>query len=197
MPLPPSQLPGPVFLKIEYTSPYAPHVMIRPLRDAWVDSGDILGLITPWSNASNIDVNDMVTAFLTDMADLFNDTMTFDAVTLYTQPDPDLPATPQASVATVIPGTRSAVPNDKATEVSLAFRDTEFHNAKIVMLDQPVGNDFSRHTPFNVNAIYAPTIAHFVSDDEAWASRRGFRPGQFTQQTATLNEKLRRAYRMT
>lgn len=197
MPLPPRQLPGPVFAKVEYSSIYAPHVAIIPLRDEWVDTGTSLGSITPWDGGSDITVISMFEDYMNAWAELLNDTSSFNGITIYTQPDPDVPAQPQASVAVSVPGLLTDAPGDLATQVTLSFRDTEFFLARLTMLDIPVGSDFTKKTPFTVVADIQAVINVFISEDNAFASRHGFRPSQFIAQTTTVNDSLRRAYRLT
>lgn len=195
MTLPPIYGPGPVYVKIEYSSAFGPHTMIRAIKDAWVTGAD-LGTVVPWSGGAAIAVKTMVTDLLDKIKVLYPSSVTFNGATLYTQPDPDVPATPQLTTTLAVAGTSVGTSWGKAVELSLTFRDTAFNLARLVLLDCPTGNDFDQKIYGDLDSGVQDVVNEFMSTSKAWASARGNRPSTFIKQTATLNEKLRRAYRM-
>lgn len=197
MTLPATEQPGPVFVVIEYSSSFGPHTMVRPLRNAWTDTGTDLGTITPWNEGTNIDVLTMITDWLTLCAVIFPSTVTFSSATLYTQPDPDIAATPRALESFTIGGTGTGTTWSKAVQVTFSMRDRLFKPCKVVLLDCYSGNGFDPSTYGSLGVAPKAVVDSFMSDASAWASRAGNQPHQFIRETVDLNDKLRRAYRMT
>jgi hypothetical protein len=197
MALPPVYSPGPVFVKIEYSSAYAPHVAILPIRNPWVDTGVGLGSVNRWSDDTPVELSTMMTGYLDKVKVIYPASVTFNALTVYTQATPDVAAVPRAAISTAIAGTSTSTSWSKATQVTLTFRDTEFGLSKLTFLDVPTGNDFGVKTPFTIDPDVSDIVTYYTATTRAFASRKGHRPATLIRQTATLNEKLRRSYRDT
>lgn len=185
----------PAALKFEYTSAYAPHNALIPCRAISNPSAaPIDWASTNWQDEA-ISVKDMIDAFLVEWCKRFPPEVEFNTVTPLTWATPTSDPFIGQSYSVLENGTATAGGWDKATQETLSFRDTEGATVKIVGLDVDAGGGFNRVT--NTGSIgIGELVALFTSEDWGWSSRNGMRPATFIARTCTLNEKLRRSYRM-
>lgn len=187
----------PSFVRINYTSSYGVHSMTIPS----VGANPNIGVGSGWVfdlRGANIDVD--VDAAVNDFVDLlrpfFKSHVKFTDYTLFTVPNPGDPGQPRLSRGLTQVGTNAAQGWDKATQLTFTWRTEQFGLFKLVLLDYNTGNTFdktvdlgSSGSGFDLNA--------YVTDDASWLSGRdGERPLTFLQAAATLNEKLRRSYKL-
>jgi hypothetical protein len=190
--------PAPAFVRINYVTAYAPHSMEVPsvpiIVDALMTSGwgfDLRG------GAATVDVVDAVTALVNKLKVFHKSTTIFTDFIAYVQDDPDLPATPVLSRALGIAGTTALTGWAKAVEATWTFRTDTFGLSKIVLLDIPDEASYDKETDLS-GSVIKDALADYWTADVTWvAGRDGGRPATFLQISKTLNEKLRRAYRMT
>jgi len=187
--------PNPAFVVIDYHSAFGPHKLQLGIADIQNvgDAPDAL-TATAW-DASSRNIKSMVEDLIVEMVGRFPAAASFDSCSVFSQPLPtDLPFFAGAFDVSSI-GT-AAVPGwSKATQESVNMRDTAGFMVKVVLMDFASGNDFTKYLEpiaIGVNGITAEMFA--VTN--AWASRAGNKPSTFISRTATLNEKLRRAYRL-
>lgn len=185
----------PAYVKIDYVSAYAPHsaeICINTVLNPTDPIEDITALA--WDDSS-ANIVDMVEVLILEWAKHFPAEVNFDTGTLYTLASVDASPVPRGSWVIDLPGTATAGGWDKATEETLSFRDTEGQIFKLVGLDVDAGGGFNRVTnPASIGS--AALVAAVTAEGNAWASRNTKRPSVFISRTATLNEKLRRSYRM-
>lgn len=189
----------PAYVQVDYHSAHGPHKQIIPTL-AWFPTS-ITGTLGSYAahNSTPIDaevmINDLVDAFV-----FFHLTTTiFDLATVFTIADPLLPeAIPRASAVLTQVGTSTSVTQAKAVQNVFTFRTSANGKLKIYLLDAPpVGSNFDK-TPRGAWGAEAISIETTLdASGNAWAGRDGSQPAIGMSITKTLNEKLRREYRMT
>jgi hypothetical protein len=186
----------PAFVVLDYTSAYAPHKMTIPTR-AWTAPSGIFtyGSYPKWDDDSEIDALDMVNDFATVLAGAWKNTATITTFTWYTMASPTARPLPQLATTVAIAGTNVSTAQDKARQHTITWRTTTFGISKIVVLDAPAA-DFDRIADVTDVAWVEDINDELTSVDKAWSGRDGGRPNTFLQVSVTLNERLRRAYRM-
>lgn len=191
--------PGPTFVRGAYHSVYGFHTFEIPTRDFIPGSisGD-LGQCLAWDGTTVVGISGMIEEYLTLVKALYPSTTSFDNLTLFTQATPTSPPVPQASFAlTGVIGTATTPGWHKATQGTLTMRDTGANQAKFVLLDVGSGDSFDPIRSLGVSASVDAIVDLVTDDTQAFSSRAGFKPQTFLGYFMTLNEKLRRAYRMT
>lgn len=182
----------PAFVRIEYHSAYAPHIMTIPTL-AWDTGPDFDGHFDT-HDAGTIAAEEMIQALVDTLAEIYTSGVTFDRWTIYTLDTPTSDPVPQTGATLAVPGTNVSSAWSKAVEQTFVWRTTLAGIFKLVLLDVPTDDNFD-----NVQTLsgdYTAIGAEIQSPDNAWAGRDGGRPQTFIQASATLNEKLRRSYRM-
>lgn len=187
---------APAFVKIDYTSRFGPHSMSLPcvpiLTGPAGGAGDQFQLR---GAALPVEVDGAVKDFVAILKPFFPSTTTFINYTCYQLDDPEGPARPVISAPLNIVGTDTSSGWDKATQRTWTFRTDEFGTFKLVFLDVRVA-DFDKVSTF-VEGTVTGNLIDYVTADVTWlAGRDGGRPNTFLQLAMTLNEKLRRSYRM-
>jgi hypothetical protein len=143
-----------------------------------------------------VTVQSAVTAFVNVIKVYFPTTTKFNSYTVYNQPLPtDIPQ-PVESKSLNILGTDAGAGVQKATQRTWTFRADNFSLFKMVHLDVKMGGEFDKVTDPTEDAMSAAVIAYVTADVTWLASQGGGRPNVFLQYAETLNEKLRRSYRM-
>jgi len=192
--------PGSLFpcsVAINYSNSYGRHKMTIPLNE-WspVSGGHIAGTNLAWDE-TQVDTDTMING-LVDLLKVFQPTdCTFTDYTISTYAsftDPGVPKVSKPIVTGV--GTGGAV--IPATQATYNFKTTGFKPFKIVLLDTRVSSDFgplkSLVSPANDDEI---ALRDFIIDDaNAFMGRQNEQPAVLTQVTYTLNEKLRKSYRL-
>lgn len=188
---------APAFVKINYQSAYSIHTMTVPTvqynpPSPLLPSGEFVlrGALLPTAAAA------AVTDYVNKLKPYFKSTVKFVDFTIFTQAGPTEPPTPRYTGGLNIVGTNASTGQDKAVQKTYTFRADDFSIFKIVMLDCPtVSFDIFRNSPEDP-ALTA--LINYVTAPETFIqSQKGGRPVTFLQVATTLNEKLRRAYRMT
>lgn len=190
--------PGPTVVDIQYHNLFGVHVQRLHVR-GWVEVsvGFDLGQVSRWSDDGLIDLEDMVRDLVTKEADFYDDDTFFDVVTVLTQATPTSVLVPQVSKALGIQGTVvTGFTWSKAVQVTNVWRTADNGIAKIVNLDCESLNDFDavRILPgsgalFDINGL-------FTDNTLAWQGQDDSKPATFIGQFKTLNEALRKHYRM-
>jgi hypothetical protein len=126
----------------------------------------------------------------------YKTTYNFQSWTLFTMEDPEATPIPVQSGNLNIAGTNASTTWDKAVQQTLTWRTDAFGIFKLVLLDSVSDGSFDKVVDVEANP-GIEAIHDYVTADETWlAGRDGGRPNVFLQNAKTLNEKLRRSYRM-
>lgn len=188
----------PAFVRVNYTTPYGVHSMSIPSVGAVPDAGALSGWLFDLRGAAiSIDVDVSVNDFIDLLPSWFKTGVKFTDYTLFTVNAPGDPGLPRLSRPLTQVGTNTASGWDKATQLTFTWRTEDFGLFKLVLLDYNSGGDFSKTVDPtlypNLNA-----LNNYVTSTNSWLSGRdGARPTTFLQGSSTLNEKLRRSYKLT
>jgi len=187
----------PNFVRIFYSSPFAPHVMTLPTREIDDSDADPLNWTLDAWDASTVNLVDMIEAFIAKLGHALPVGATISSYLVYRMDAPDAEPLIIYGADATTAGDAGDDGETKAIQVTLSALDTEGQKAKLTLLDVS-------HQEFDpiVGLLAVPAdekdlFVEWVNTINAWASRNGARPSLFRRRTATLNEKLRRAYRMT
>jgi hypothetical protein len=188
----------PCSVAIHYHNNFAPHVMTIPLNE-WnpVSSGHPAGTNTAWDSTQR-DTADMISDLIDILLPFFYSDTHFDNYVIDTYADKDAPGRPQIEVGlTGRTGTGGTyIP---ATQANFMFRTGGFGYLKLIMLDVVASAQFLPVSTFPSPA-YDTTIAlyeYICSDVQAFRGRDQTQPAFLKKITYTLNEQLRKAYRLT
>lgn len=188
---------SPGFIRIDYHSAYGPHVHILPTLQWFVTS--ITGTMGSYAahNGTPIDAEDMINAFVDKLAAQHKSSTVFDLATVYTQANPTGQAIPRASAALTQVGSNAALGPDKATQMTLNGRTTGYNPFKLVLLDVPMGtSNFNKIMPGNFSSQIQGIFDEYGLSSNAWSGRDDQQPSYPISVTLTMNEALRKAYRM-
>jgi hypothetical protein len=189
---------GPSFIRLDSVSEFGPHSNFIPTL-LWSNdpSTNDHGVFQNWVSGS-VDAVDMINALLDVLVPFFDPSTSFNNWTIFSKPDPDSPAVPvQSDALSSVIGTTSLTGWRKATQRTLSWRTEAFNLFKIVMLDTPNTNNFAKVTALPGSGIYFDLDAVVTDENNGFSGRDNSRPQGFVSSTMTLNEKLRRAYRLT
>lgn len=187
----------PAFVRINYTSAYGVHTMTVPSVPAVVD----ITKPTGWAfnlrgAAAPVDVELAVNDFVNLLRPFYKAAVKFTDFTVFTMDTPTSPPLPRFSATLSQTGSSVAPGWDKATQLTMTWRTDEFGMFKLVMLDYNTGNDFSKLVDLSL-APNLEALSDYVTANVSWlAGRDGGRPNTFLQAASTLNEKLRRSYKL-
>jgi len=186
----------PAFVRINYHSVFGPHTMTIPTLP-WDPSGGTpaSGEFDVW-DGSPIEADVMINNLVDLLAPFFSADNIFDDYIIYTLENPEADADPRYSAALATLGTNGAPGWEKATQNTWSFRTTSFGAFKLVLLDSATADNFDRITDVTGITPAVNLIAEITDVANGWSGRDGTRPAQFSQIAVTLNEKLRRSYRM-
>lgn len=143
----------------------------------------------------------LATSAYDDLVDLlapfFPASAVFDTFTLYSKPTPeDLPVPVFSSSFVGKVGT-SAVPGwSKSVQTTITWRTANVGLVKIVLLDSASGNDFDPVLSASADPATDDLDVYMRSDDAIISGQDNSRAVTFIRETSTLNEKLRKQYRM-
>lgn len=190
----------PAAVKVEYDTPYAPHTMILPTNAVNVAVPPALATTTvdTWAGAT-VPLGTMVTDLVTLLAAFYTSGTMFRLATLLkiNSPPADQTPIPLFSWTLGIPGTTVSATWAKAVQQTLTFRTAEQGTSKLVMLDALSFNEFERLVDLTAIPSLQAIVDEWTASTNGWAGRDTSQPVIFMQATRTLNEALRRAYRMT
>jgi carbohydrate-binding DOMON domain-containing protein len=171
--------------------------MTIPLNE-WspISGGHIAGTNLAW-DASQADTDDMIQGLIALLKPFWGADTSFSSYVINTYADELSPARPQVAVGlTGFVGTGDAgIP---AAQSTFNFKTDIFGTFKLVMLDGKVSSTFQP-----LDALTSPAdddelalVAYLVNDAWAFAGRDNHQPVLLKRITYTLNEKLRKSYRL-
>ncbi|HET9328869.1 MAG TPA: hypothetical protein VFQ05_19050 [Candidatus Eisenbacteria bacterium] len=145
--------------------------------------------------AVSVDLDDAVRDFYDVVKPILKSTFSFVDYVAYSVPAPGQPGQPIFGAELSIVGTSGSTPMwEKATQMTFNFRTEGFGAYRYTLLDCGVGS-FDKDTPPYTSTFLS--IINYITAESSWFSGRdGDRPTNCISITATLNEKLRRAYGM-
>jgi len=184
----------PSYVQIEYHSAFGVHKMTLPTRQ-WSSAGGASGSFEAWDTTAR-DAADMVDDLITDIKAVYPSSVVFDLATIYNFPDPDEDPVPVRLLVLGDAGTAVSSAWSKAVQQTFTFRTLSNGIFKLVLLDVPTDNNFDRVPVSSFTAPFLAIEAELTSQANAWSGRDNARPNSAIQASATLNEKLRREYRM-
>jgi len=185
----------PAFVELDYITPFGAHTMTRPTL-AWTGTPFVsIGTFATHAGGT-IAANTMIAAFMAACLPVLTDDSAFVAYRIKTMASPTAPAIlVWADSFTPIVGTSTAVGYAEAAQRTYSFYTTGAGQAKVVILDQPNNNSWGTVTSISGGAD-EDIETELTSNTNGWAGRDTQRPIAFKSLTHTLNEALRRAYRM-
>jgi len=186
---------SPASVKIDYHTDFAPHSMTIATLD-WISTPLTggLGSYVCW-DGSTIDGEVMVTELVNYLKLFMIPSVTFDQATAYTQATPTSPNIPRASVALGIAGTSVSGAKSQGISYSFMFKTLGNHDAKLVLLDAPIGNGwFAPQLPADFTTDVFNLEGAFTDISRAWSGRDDTRPAVLRKITFDLNDKLQKQY---
>jgi hypothetical protein len=187
---------SPGFIQIDYHSDFGVHTMRLPTKELNIGAPKSDSTVDTW-DAGTINWRDMTDALITEMLPQMPSSVTFDTATLFQQTSPEVtPTFIDSYTLTSMDGSAVSPGWFKAVQHSLLARDTAGNIAKIILLDAGSGNTFDAENDPSA-AGFDDLLAEWFAESNGWSSRANFRPAVFIKGYKTLNEKLRREYRMT
>lgn len=191
---------SPSSLIAEYTTPFGHHKMTIATR-TWLPTNvgaGVLGSYLAWDGVTNVSADDMVDNLLTLLAAFLPSTTSFDLVTIYNQASPTADNIPARSKVLSIPGTSGASGFSQAQSTTFNFKTTANGDAKLVLLDTPLGtNGFVALHSAGFTTPVTDVAAEFEGTLRAWSGRDDARPNVLRKITFDLNEKLQKSYGMS
>lgn len=188
---------SPAFVQLDYHTLYAPHKQQFCIRDWFpVSSGHPMGTSTA-ADGSIVDLQESIDDLLGAMSVFAMPDCVWDLATVYTQAAPLGPAFPQANYVPTQVGTLAGAPPRKATEITYVMRTTSFNIVKMVLLDVPVSTNFEEKLPGSFSGPDNAFLTAFGDVGRPWVGQDGAKPQTAVRITYNLNQKLRKAYRMT
>jgi hypothetical protein len=191
---------SPSSLIAEYTTAFGHHKMTIPTL-VWLPTNigaGVLGSYLAWDGVTNVSADDMVDNLLNLLAAFVPATTTFDLVTIYNQATSTSDNIPARSKTLAIVGTSGASGFSEAQSTTFNFKTTANGDAKLVLLDTPVGSSgFVALHPAGFTTPVTDLAAEFEGTLRAWSGRDDARPNVLRKVTYDLNEKLQKAYKMS
>jgi hypothetical protein len=182
---------------IDYSTAFGQHSMTVPSR-AWISTSitGALGSYSPWTG-SNIDAEVIIKALIDKLKVFVPASTSFNLITIYTKADALAPNIPQATLDVAIVGTSGSTGLAKAMSTTFNFKTTANGNAKLVLLDAPLGGGGLQPifpSGFSADAIALADL--FTDPLAAFSGRDDNRPNVMRKITFDLNNKLQKAYHM-
>lgn len=185
----------PAFVRLFYHTAFGQHVQTVPTKQWFAVGGtNGFGSYLNWED-DEVDAQDMIDALVDELKDFQPTTGIYDSATIYTMTSETADPRPRFSIPLAVTGT--AVTADvPASQATLSARTTDFGVAKLEWFDATPSTDFLpvRTLPGSGQPLDLWNV--WSSTDWAWSGRDGFRPATFMQVSYTLNEALRRSYRL-
>lgn len=185
----------PAYVKIDYTTVYAPHTMIRPTL-AWNGAGiGVPGTFDTHAGGS-IAGDTMVEGFIDLMMDLYYTNATSVAYTIYRIPNIGDDPQPVFAKNYATPGTIVIDPTDdyQAWVATMQWRSTSFGLARMNLIEcQRAG--FQGKQTGALTGAFAALAAEFQDTTKGWAARDNGRPAAYLSTTYKPNDRLIRQYR--
>ena len=187
----------PAYIRLDYHSAYGPHTAIIKTLP-WLPSSitGSMGSYVSWSTAP-VDAEAMIDAQINLMKVFLKPDSSFDLATIYTKASPTALSVVEAVKSLGVAGTSAAGGVSKAVQATFNFKTTIAGNTKLVFLDYPHGTgDFNKQTFVDFSPAAIALFTNMADVTNAWAGRDNHRISSFVSVTNTLNEKLRKAYKM-
>lgn len=188
---------SPAFVKINYLTEYAPHSQTIPSVPLIAAVGDAPPYFDLRGGAIDVNADTAIRDYIALAKALFTPATTFVDYTIYSQPGVGDAPLPVWSASLGIVGTSPFTNAHKAFQQTLSFRATDFTLFKLVFLDAIPASGNDKKTPPLADGAMQAIVDYAIADVTWMASRGGGRPNTCLSLTTTLNEKLRRSYRMT
>lgn len=145
---------------------------------------------------AGVDADDMIQDLVTLFIPFFPNTYHWDNYVIFSWPTPEGPGEPVASGTLTQVGSSATPGWSKAAQFTLSFRTAAFGLAKILMLDVDTQDSFDKTLVVPPATPLEALVNGFTAADQGWCGRDGTRPQTYLSTCVTLNEKLRREYRM-
>ncbi len=178
-------------VQLFYHSAYGVHVSTLPTLTYSPEDDSFL----TWASGSvdsDTMINDLVATFLP----LYPATVAYDSYRIFTQAtEDDLPILRKAAVFEDVVGTEGTPGWTQAVQGTISALGVDGSKARLVFLDMASKNDFSLLTTLT-GGVLPPIMAEWGNEDKGWATRQDSKPATFLEFSKTLNEKLRREYRL-
>jgi len=188
---------APGFVKFEYHSAAGPHVALIPTRQWYEPTEDYpQGFFRDWDSDASRDALLMITDMADAIANFLSETSMIDRYTIYTKEPAPADPIPRITGVLATPGVDDTGTWESAVQLTMSYRSEDFHRAKLVILDAVSGGVFAKVQSVVTDDKYDTLNGEFMAENEAWSARDGTRPTSWIGATWTLNEKLRRAYRL-
>ncbi len=187
----------PAYVRLDYASAYAPHTRLLPTL-AWVQSSitGTMGSYISWSGVPR-DAEDMIDDLVAKMKPFDDPTTTYNLATIYVVDAVTNQAVPQVFKSLAVVGTSAAAGVRKAVQSTFNFRTVALNAFKVVFLDSPHGTgQFDKALPTTFSADAIALEAELGNTGNAWSARDNSKPNGLVSVTYTLNEALRKQYRM-
>jgi hypothetical protein len=188
---------SPASVEINYHTAFAAHKMTIPTKE-WLSTSitGTLGSYEDWAGG-NVDAEQMVNDLVDKLAVLVPSTTHFDSATIYTMATSTSPLIPRATAALTQVGSSGATAISEAISCTFNFKTLGNHNAKLVLLDFPLGsNGFNKLLPAGFSADVIAVETQMRATLNAWAGRDDTQIAGLRTLTFDLNDKLQKAYRM-
>lgn len=181
----------PAGVQLFYHSAFGVHTQTLPTLP-YLDASDEF---ETWGGGA-IDAEDMITALITTFLPLFPDTVVYDSYRIFTQGDEEsLPFLRKIANLTGLDGTSVTGGWSKAVQGTLSALGEDGSKARITLLDSDSNNDFSLITSLT-GAVLPAIMDEWGATTNGWSTRGDSKPNTFLEYSKTLNEALRREYRM-
>lgn len=184
----------PSFVRIFYTTAYAPHVMTLPTRQIVSAVPGDLPTYEAW-DGDTIDAGVMVSNLVAAMLPNNLSTTTFTGYECYDVPVIDEP--PVWKYGAFLSGQVGTLVNTgwaKAVQYTMGFRTSLGGLLQVVNLDTPASNTFGN--VLGLSARDEDISLEILNPANAWQGRDGGQPLAFKGISVTLNKRLRRKYGM-
>jgi len=183
----------PSYFVVNYRSAYGFHRQTVPCA-RWTSGGGDFGQFLAW-DASHVDAETMVDAFVTAEAEFFPATVNFDSWEIYDLATDTTPPLLVRAKNIDIPGTLVGALWSKATQAVWSFKTDLGGDVFYDMMDVGVSS-FEKQTSATSSADQIAFIDIVTAETNGFAGRDNGRPNFFLQISYGLNSKLRREYRM-
>lgn len=188
----------PAYGVLTYTTEYSLHKQVLPTL-AWVPTSitGTLGSYVAWDTVP-IDAEAMWDAMVAKLKPFQDPSSQYTLLEIFTKASPDDPSILVAAKDYAVAGTSAIGGVRKAVQATFNFKTVGAHPMKLVFLDYPHGTaQFDRQAGSALSVDAAALAAEISSTGNAWAGRDKQRVNTLLSVTNTLNEALRKQYRMT
>lgn len=186
---------SPAFVILYYVTFWGWHTMTLPTLDYGGGTFTTPGDFDTW-NAGAIDADTMVAGLTTVLAPLFHTSVNFNRFEVYTQEDADADPVLAYIKEIDVDGSDADPGWYKAVQLTLSMKTTGGHLARMVMMDAASNDNFDIIQPVSGNANLDALFDVLADPDNGWSSRADEQIAVATKASTTINEALRRLYRM-